>query len=420
VDISLSMGIWARVGAINTAGCGAVLYWLQKKTVVQADVGRAHPSPYELKLVQVLFRHGARTPLKSIPDVQEAQWVPNLLKDPSHTSMNYVVTDLSGGPKPPSLIEDSYRAHTLTGGTFPGQLTTLGKQQLYDLGERIRKTYIEEFNFLSPIFRSSEVYVRSTNIVRTIESAMCLLAGLFHQKQEGVVKILTSEAETEILYPNYHGCKLLNLLSRHRWTESVLLPDIAEDLKRIQSLLGIVGHKHVDFIQIRDDLVAREAHGLPCPTMLKNWQKTIEERAVEMVYYIYEPSKSENLQLSVGPLLHTLMTNIEKKIEKSSDDSRKLYLYSVHDTTLMPCLMALGIFDMKWPPYGADIALELYEHHFSKEVYIKVSYIGQDQLVRGCSDVFCPLNEFRKALLPYMLDSKGHGALCNQTENITK
>ncbi|KAK6485623.1 lysophosphatidic acid phosphatase type 6 [Huso huso] len=415
------MGIWARIGAVSTAACGAVVYWLQPhKRVVQADRGRAHPFPYELKLVQVLFRHGARTPLKSIPDIQEAEWVPNLLKDPSHTSMNYVVTNLSGGPKPPSPIEDSYRGHTLTGGTFPGQLTTLGKQQLYDLGARIRKTYIEEFNFLSPIFRSSEVYVRSTNIVRTIESATCLLAGLFQQKQEGAVKIQTSEAETEILYPNYHGCKLLKLLSRHRWTESALLPDIAEDLKRIQSLLGIVGHKHVDFIQLRDDLVAREAHGLPCPTVLKNWQKTVEERAVEMVYYIYEPNKSENLQLSVGPLLHTLMANIEKKIEKSSDDSRKLYLYSVHDTTLMPCLMALGIFDMKWPPYAADIALELYEHLSTKEVYIKVSYIGQDQLVRGCSDVFCPLNEFRKALLPYMLDSKRHGALCNQTENITK
>lgn len=30
-------------------------------------------SPYELKLVQVLFRHGARTPLKSIPDVMEVK-----------------------------------------------------------------------------------------------------------------------------------------------------------------------------------------------------------------------------------------------------------------------------------------------------------------------------------------------------------
>lgn len=85
--------------------------------------------------------------------------------------------------------------------------------------------------------------VRSTNIVRTIESAKCLIAGLFQQKQEGraeihmcmllcilfwissnlmnfsvlleeIVSILTTEAESEILYPNYHGCKLLKILGR--------------------------------------------------------------------------------------------------------------------------------------------------------------------------------------------------------------
>lgn len=29
---------------------------------------------------------------------------------------------------------------------------------------------------------------------------------------EGIVPILTAEAESEILYPNHHGCKLLNIL----------------------------------------------------------------------------------------------------------------------------------------------------------------------------------------------------------------
>jgi hypothetical protein len=90
--------------------------------------------------------------------------------------------------------------------------------------------------------------VRSTNIVRTIESAKCLVAGLFQQSQSGrchcmfvclcayeacvsktsisdllmllplsssedMVSILTTEAESEILYPNYHGCRLLKHLS---------------------------------------------------------------------------------------------------------------------------------------------------------------------------------------------------------------
>lgn len=60
-----------------------------------------------------------------------------------------------------------------------------------------------------------------------------------------------------------------------------------------------------------------------------------------------------------------------------SPPNRKLYLYSAHDTTLIPCLLALGIFDMEWPPYAADITLELHQHRQTKEAFVKVSYLGQ-------------------------------------------
>lgn len=43
----------------------------------------------------------------------------------------------------------------------------------------------------------------------------------------------------------------------------------------------------------------------------------------------------------------------------------------------MPCLMALGIFDKKWPPYAADLTLELYQHRQTNEAFVKVSYVGQ-------------------------------------------
>ena len=58
-----------------------------------------------------------------------------------------------------------------------------------------------------------------------------------------------------------------------------------------------------------------QAHGLPCPAVLETWRSTVERRAVDMIYHIYEPSKQENLQLCVGPLLHMLMSNIEEKLQ---------------------------------------------------------------------------------------------------------
>uniref|UniRef100_A0A673YI08 Uncharacterized protein n=1 Tax=Salmo trutta TaxID=8032 RepID=A0A673YI08_SALTR len=64
---------------------------------------------------------------------------------------------------------DSYRANILTRGMYPGQLTTVGMQQLYELGEKLRKRSIHDTDFINPNFSPTEVYVRSTNIVRTIE-----------------------------------------------------------------------------------------------------------------------------------------------------------------------------------------------------------------------------------------------------------
>ncbi|XP_071374200.1 lysophosphatidic acid phosphatase type 6 [Centroberyx affinis] len=422
--------LWTKAGVLGSVSVSMAfgsMLWSQKKTEPDqlsssCTTGDTNPSsPYELKLVQVLFRHGARTPLKSIPDVMEVQWVPNLLEPPAHTQINYVVTDLQGGPRPAAPVEDSYRSNILTGGTFPGQLTTVGMQQLYELGGRLRRRYIEENPFLSPTFSPAEVYVRSTNIVRTIESAKCLVAGLFQQKQKEIVPILTTEAESEILYPNYHGCKLLKILSSHRWAESSTLPDVAADLQNIQNALGIAAHQHVDFILIRDDMVARETHGLACPAVLDTWRNTVEQRAVDMICHIYEPSKRENLQLCVGPLLHTLVVNIEEKLQgSSSEPNRKLFLYSAHDTTLMPCLMALGIFDMRWPPYAADITLELHQHRQTKEPFVKVSYIGQDQVIPGCSGVYCPLQEFKQALSAYSLTSELYQSLCSSTGGTTE
>ncbi|XP_068185473.1 lysophosphatidic acid phosphatase type 6 [Antennarius striatus] len=412
-------------GSVSTT-LGSLL-WSQKKMESDqlasscASDDTNPSSPYELKLVQVLFRHGARTPLKSIPDVMEVQWVPTLLEPPAHTLINYILTDLQGGPKPPSLLEDQYRKIKLTGGSFPGQLTTLGMQQLYDLGKRLRRRYIEETPFLSSSFSSAEVYVRSTNVVRTIESARCLIAGLFQQKQKDVVPIVTTDAESEILYPNYNGCKMLKMLSSHRWAEFSTLPDIAADMDSLKRALGVAANQNPDFVLIRDDMVARETHGLPCPPELQTWRNKVEQRAVEMACHVFEPTNREKLQLSVGPVLHTMLTNIEERLQGSSGEPhRKLYLYSAHDTTLLPCLMALGIFDMKWPPFAADITVELHQQRQTNNTFVKVSYTGQDQLIPGCSGVYCPLEEFKQAVSAYSMSTERYKSRCNQTNGVTE
>lgn len=43
----------------------------------------------------------------------------------------------------------------------------------------------------------------------------------------------------------------------------------------------------------------------------------------------------------------------------------------------MPLLMALGIFDHKWPPFAVDLTMELYQHRESKEWFVQLYYRGE-------------------------------------------
>jgi lysosomal acid phosphatase len=91
-----------------------------------------------LKLVHLLYRHGDRTPVKPYPT------------DP--------YKDLSFWP------------------VGFGQLTSRGKMQQFELGQWIRGRYD---GFLSSNYSQQEIVVRSTDVDRTLMSAMSNLAGLY-------------------------------------------------------------------------------------------------------------------------------------------------------------------------------------------------------------------------------------------------
>ena len=60
-----------------------------------------------------------------------------------------------------------------------GELTDIGKRQLYLLGVKVRKRYIDEFKLLSREYNPQEIYIRSTDHNRTIESIYSFLQGLY-------------------------------------------------------------------------------------------------------------------------------------------------------------------------------------------------------------------------------------------------
>nr|XP_005017696.2 lysophosphatidic acid phosphatase type 6 isoform X2 [Anas platyrhynchos] len=182
--------------------------------------------------------------------------------------------------------------------------------------------------------------------------------------------------------------------------------------------MGIDGDKSVDFFLLLDNLYAEQAHGLPSNPVLKSFQQTVERRSVDSLLFFLEDGSREVLQMCVGVLFYTLQKNITEAADSSSpaEKARKLILYASHDVTLIPLLVALGTFDHKWPPYAADVTLELYQHRQSKEWFVRVSYHGEEQVVKGCRAGLCPLEEFLEVLSQYSVSPEEYNNLCSQVE----
>uniref|UniRef100_UPI00358E853A lysophosphatidic acid phosphatase type 6 isoform X2 n=1 Tax=Myxine glutinosa TaxID=7769 RepID=UPI00358E853A len=424
-----------HLGVAVTA-CGAlVCVWLARNRVrgplveeVRRNRGTTSDTRtrgLDLRQAVVLFRHGARTPLTVLPYLPEVQWNSDLLQTPSYTLFDYVTMDEHGVPRSASTDV----ATLLPNGVPRGELTRIGMEQAYHLGLHLRDLYIHQRPLLSPSFKSQEIYIRSTDTKRTIESARCVLAGLFLQKQEEPAKIVVARLEEEVLFPNYICCARLKELLRMMFGNSHKLPDLLKDKEALHALLHLpVDSRGPDFIALRDVLVARQTHGLPVSLELHDWLPKVEQRATQMMLSgIGTEQSTEVLQLSSGPLLNLILQNMEEIVEGKK--SPQLLLYSCHDTTLLPLLPVLGIWgsrekeqgvpvgEMKpsaetWPPFAASLCIDLLHEAESGKHFVQVSYLNQPFRLPGCTSEPCPWSEFHALLAPFALSVQEYAKKC--------
>ncbi|XP_004342861.2 hypothetical protein CAOG_07788 [Capsaspora owczarzaki ATCC 30864] len=421
--------------------------------ISDAEIARRYPADLELKLVQVVHRHGARTAVSARLDkYHPATWT---------CTPDMATVDAITQPDPTTMEHSPaafYRLlhvpgrQPLIGTCYWGQLTAHGRQQLVDLGQNLRHLYVDRLQFLSPQCNVNDIYVRSTTIRRAIESVQNLMLGLYPPSTRVptaasaspvVVDIHTLHEKVETMYPNYSACRRLGEMKK----EMQAAPPMTELAKQMEQVrvrtataMGIDPAQLSSSLHgIYDELVAREAHGLPLPTgVTRDMIKEIELLCVQWWFadlkralpyrrlaigrfmqevladmlHIAAPTDSVALQQQTQALAEFSTVAVERDASASVSPKTtgpsplKFMAFSGHDTTLAPTLIALG-YDLKeWPGFASNIAFELFQERTqARKHVVRVLYNNRPFAMPGCAGAardkageFCPLDKFAEVV----------------------
>lgn len=330
--------------------------------------------------------------------------------------------NLQPAPDAPAEIVAQW-ACVLNGGCRAGQLTDLGCEQAFGLGERLRETYGSSILGIGEVWDVRTMSVRSTAVPRCVASAQFALRGLF-PAQSTPVPLGMCDFHEDVLFPNHRSSKrlaeiLTEAKSSWKTNPSAAAVHLADELcSRLPAdASSALGLDQLDFVRCRDVLVSRSTHGLPLPHGLDSLDRIVEQVdaiATEQMLRMLCGGDGGSADLEAEVHRHSLgvfMAQVLEEMEARArgDSEQGLKLYAAHDTTLMPLLMLLGAFNPPhaiWPGFCACLAFELHElepapSRSGDEVGVRILFNFEDitARVQGCPPTGpCPLSILRRAV----------------------
>eukprot|EP01114_Cavostelium_apophysatum_P014172 TRINITY_DN3607_c0_g1_i1.p1 TRINITY_DN3607_c0_g1~~TRINITY_DN3607_c0_g1_i1.p1 ORF type:complete len:435 (-),score=74.74 TRINITY_DN3607_c0_g1_i1:48-1274(-) len=350
----------------------------------------------ELQLLQILVRHGDRTPEWTMPIEVEWNCTLNWLNLPSNDFV-----DSMAAPK--RLYRKTYlpNREILPGDCMYGQLTEKGLQQHLVMGAQLRALYVDKYQFLSPQLNLDEIWIRSTDVPRTVQSVMANLWTFYppETRPDGnitVIDINTMDNALEDMTPNTGICDRLNQLYNElqnstEWRDhDAKLKPLLDQLNKIWNSTSLP-----DWGGMWDNLGARTCHNKSFPEGLTpKMLQQIYDAAAWQNWFIW--SNDESGLLGSGFLLEELQARIVENME--GETLPKMVFYSGHDSTVGPLMASLADYFIGWPPYASNVQMELWSNPSRTQFFAQVKYNGEVVLVKGCSDVMCPIDQFQNVL----------------------
>ncbi|XP_054713823.1 lysosomal acid phosphatase-like [Uloborus diversus] len=332
-----------------------------------------HQPHRDLIQIQVIFKHGHRSPFR-------------LYK-----------TD----PNPKELWSEGL-----------GQLTKLGRLQLYVMGDHLKKRYSHLISS-----NPNEMEMMSSNASRSMYSAYCFLAGMYPPDEEWAFAEIPWQPIPVLYVPEEEDMHLQSNPNCPKYEE------VKRRLTKSEEVLRFVG-QYKTFYEF-----VHNKSGSPCSTFegagdvyktlsvegdsnltipewaVQSWDELIHQ--TDVGYYWHFATKVQH-RLRGGPILGLIFDRMKSRIDGEHKDI-KVYGYSGHGSNVAAIQCALLLYDMKHAPHAATIVFELYrdyQDNYSVRFVLFNSTHPERRLeepfvfkLHGC-DEYCPIESFERFIKP--------------------
>lgn len=277
-----------------------------------------------------------------------------------------------------------------------------GKRQHYELGKWLRQRYN---SLVSEKYNPDEMIVRSTDMDRTLMSALSDLSGFYPPQGLDVwneeipnwqpIPVHTVPEKLDNLLAGKKPCPVYDL----EFKKLMKTPEFKAWHKKLKPLYTYLSNhtgKSVDSLQsvqnIYSCLHIEQIYNFTLPEWTKKVYpgKMFEVSGLSFAVKTYTKLLA---RLKIGPLLKEILGHYKNKTENRLDPNRNLWIYSAHDTTVANILNGLGVFKAMGyhnPPYVSSVLFELIQ---SKDKYYVQAY-------------------YKNSTEPMLLDLPNCGTLC--------
>jgi acid phosphatase len=333
------------------------------------------PHGYKLRHIQVVTRHGARTPRRSwFPVSNRGSWICD--SDVAYAGRIEAVPLIH--PRRIRTLLDP-RLADFPPNCLLGELTVEGMDQHFRLGAAYRKWLVDELQFLSPELDPAEICARSTSLDRTFRSALSFMHGLYEPRTfDEVLPISTGTNSFDAMRLHGRFCGDLNgvlhdFAVSQKYRE--FLADAGAVLKDVRDYLGEERWDDTTADDLCDWIIQMHCSEQMMPPIVNESHVRLcfSVNGKGLVAPFAESEETAAIGFSYGMKeMLRILDRFNAQVTK-----HKFVLLSAHDSTIAVLLVLLGHKREAIPPFASHIAMQILENG-QKEQFVRFVFNGDE------------------------------------------